>query len=295
MKPCTALCAALLLVPSLARPQPTWQAAPGRPAALDLLHEVMTPNFPTSTTLASGDFHFEISHRFHPPLEEGYDANFGLDGPVNMRIALGYGVSDRLLVTLGRSNLQDNLDLQVRYRLLDLPHPVFPGALGVQAGVAWNTQEARWSRGDSVVVRKRLDADNFQYYAQLIGNVLLLDGRLGIGVVPSYLYNSTTFSVDRQYTCSLGNYYRYYFNDMWGAWLEYNPVVSGWQGSIENGVTARSHDSLALGLSIETGGHFFYLFTTNNTRLNPSQYLVGADADASPDNWRLAFGITRHL
>ena len=41
--------------------------------------------------------------------------------------------------------------------------------------------------------------------------------------------------------------------------------------------------------------HFFYLFTTNNTRLNPSQYLVGADADAGPDNWRLAFGITRHL
>ena len=146
-----------------------------------------------------------------------------------------------------------------------------------------------------LVDRSRLDADNFQYYLQLVYNVSLLDGRLGFGLVPSYLYNSAIFSVDKQYTFTLGSYLQYYFDDMWGGWLEYSPVLSGYQGILFPGEAGRSHDSLAIGFSLETGGHIFYLFTTNNTRLNPAQYLVGAPDGTGPDDWRLAFGIMRYL
>ncbi len=289
MKIC-ALWTALLLAPTLAMAQPSWQPdAEETEVALELFHAIMTPNFPTTETLGKGDFHYEISHRFHPPIEDGYDANFGLDGPANMRTAVSYGLTDRVMLSLGRSSLLDNLDFQVKYRLLELAHDSFPSAVALRGGIAWNTDIP------AIVDRGKLDGDNFQFYAQLVYNSLLLDGKLGVGIVPSYLYNSTIFSVDKQYTFTLGNYYQYYFNDKWGLWLEYNPAISGYQGIIAPGEAGRSHDSLAFGLSIETGGHFFYLFATNNTRLNPSQYLVGAPVDASPDNWKLAFGITRHL
>jgi hypothetical protein len=280
--------AAAFLVPSLALAQPTWQASPEQGhARVGLFHSIMTADFPTAETLEKGDFHYEISHRFHPPIKEGYDANFGFDGPATMRTALSYGLSDRLLLTLGRSNLLDNLDLQVKYRWLQFASARLPGAVALRGGIACNTDVAR--------VRDKLAADNFQYFAQLVYNALLLDGRLGIGIVPSYVYNSTVFSVRRQYTFTLGNYCQYYFNRTWGLWLEYNPAISGYQGSIGYGTKERSHDSLAFGVSIETGGHFFYVFVTNNTRLNPAQYLVGAADDARPDNWRVAFGITRYL
>ena len=282
--------AGLFLLPSLILAQPTWQRLEEkRETRLELFHSIMTANFPTAETLKKGDFHYEISHRFHPPIKEGYDANFGFDGPASMRTALSYGLSDRLMLTLGRSNLLDNLDLQFKLRWLQFEHERFPTAVAVNGGIAWNTEMP------AILDRGRLDADNFQYYLQLVCNALLLDGKLGIGLVPSYLYNSTIFSVDKQYTFTLGSHYQYYFNDMWGLWLEYNPALSGYQGIIAPGETGRSHDSLALGVSIETGGHIFYLFATNNTRINPAQYIVGAPNSASPNNWRLAFGITRYL
>ena len=61
------------------------------------------------------------------------------------------------------------------------------------------------------------------------------------------------------------------------------------------GEAGRSHDALALGLSIDTGGHFFYIFATNSTRMNPGLYLVGAAEKIEAGSMRVAFGITRYL
>ena len=77
--------------------------------------------------------------------------------------------------------------------------------------------------------------------------------------------------------------------------MEYSPALAGYQGILSPGESGRSHHSLAWGLSLDTGGHTFYLIATNNTRLSPSQFLVGAPYDAAPDNWRTGFGITRFL
>ena len=277
-----------LSMPASARP--SWESqASTTDEPIDLFTATMTPNMPTATMLYKGDWHYEISHRFFPPLKEGFDANYGFDGPANMRTAIGYGVSNALTVTLGRSNVLDNYDLQIKYRLWDMDHPSLPSGIAARGGIAWNAEMP------PIVDRGRADESNFQYYGQLVYNALLFDGKLGIGLVPSYLYNSAIFSVEKQYTFTLGNYYQYYLNELWGAWLEYNPALSGYQGILQPGETGRSYDSLSFGTSIETGGHVFYIFVTNNPRLNPAQYLVGAPVDASPKNWRLAFGITRHL
>jgi hypothetical protein len=279
-----------LLLPTLALAQPSWQSTESTTEEpVELFRATMTPNFPTTTMLYKGDWHYEISHRFHPTIDEGYDANFGFDGPASMRTAVGYGVSDNLSLTLGRSNLLDNLDLQIKYRLWDAEHSTLPSAVAMRFGLAWNTDIP------TIIDRGKTDGANFQYYAQLVYNTLLFDGKLGVGIVPSYLYNSAIFSVDKQYTFTLGNYYQYYFNDLWGLWLEYNPALSGYQGILLPGESGHSYDSLSFGTSIETGGHAFYIFATNNTRLNPAQFLVGAPTSASPKNWHIAFGITRHL
>ena len=281
------LCLGVLL-PALAGAQPSWQTSAPVETRLELFSAIRTANYPTAETLSQGDFHYEISHRFLPAIDEGYKANFGFDGPANIRTSLSYGLSDRLMATLGRSNMLDNLDLQLQYHWLQFPHERLPAVLALNVGVAWNTDMP------AIVDRKAAAADNFQYYGQLIFNALL-DEKLGIGLVPSYLYNSAVFSVETQYTFTLGTYFQYHFDDMWGVWLEYSPTLTGYQGILLPGEVGRSHNSLAWGLSIDTGGHTFYIFATNNTRLSPAQYLVGAPDDAAPDNWRTGFGITRFL
>jgi len=281
---------ALGCIPIAVAAQPSWQpAAPAGAARLELFRSVMTANYPTAETLERGDFHYEISHRFHPPIDAGYDANFGFDGPASMRTALSYGVTEDLMVTLGRSSVLDNLDLQVKYRAWQRPGSRLPVAAALNLGLAWSTELP------ALVDRGKADADNVQGYAQAVLNARALGDRLGIGLVPSYLHNSAIFAVDRQYTVTLGTYAEYQLTSVFALWSEYSPVLAGYQGILLPGETGRSHDSLALGVSIETGGHFFYLFATNNTRLNPALYLVGAADKIEPGSMRVAFGITRYL
>jgi hypothetical protein len=270
--------------------QPKWEKnTEGTEPKLVLFHSTETANFPTTETLGKHDFMYEISHRFIPSIKEGYDVYFGLDGPARIRTAIGFGINDDLMVTLGRSNDIDNLDLQLKQRLLEFRNDFLPSVLAIRGGVSWNTEIP------DGIDRSRTDSDNFQYYAQLIYNGMLFDKKLGIGLVPSYLYNSYIFAVDKQYTFTLGTYLQYYINVMWSFWVEYNPIIMGYRGVIRLDETGKSYNSLAIGMDIETGGHIFHLIITNNARLNPSQYLVGADRSASDDMWRLGFGIKRYF
>ncbi len=278
-----------MMVPALLLAQPKWKKT-SKPKQIDLelFHSTMTANFPTTESLHKGDFMYEISHRFLPSIKDGYDDYYGLDGPARIRTALSYGITNRTMVTLGRSNNTDNVDLRIKQKLLQFRSKTMPMVVSARAGIAWNTEVPN---GLDI---SKTDPDNFQYYGQLILNTMF-GKKFGIGLVPSYLYNSFIYALEKQYTFTLGNYYQYYFNRTWSIWLEYNPIITGYRGVIRLDETGRSHNSLTIGVDIETGGHFFHLFVTNNARLNPSQYLVGADRSASDDMWRLGFGMTRHL
>ena len=281
----------LLLIFSVAIiAQPQWKKSENvTESRLELFHSTETANFPTTETLGKYDFMYEISHRFIPSIKDGYDVYFGLDGPARIRTAIGFGITEDLMVTLGRSNDIDNVDLQLKQRLFEIRNDILPSVLAIRGGISWNTEIP------DGIDRSKTDGDNFQYYVQLIYNGMLLDKKLGIGIVPSYLYNSYIFAVEKQYTFTIGTYLQYYINAMWSFWVEYNPIIMGYRGVIRLDETGKSHNSVAIGMDIETGGHIFHLILTNNARLNPSQYLVGADRSAGDDMWRLGFGIKRYF
>lgn len=280
----------ILLIPFLLPAQPEWKrSAPPEEGPLDLFHATLIANLPTATMIAKGDFQFMIAHRFLPSIKDGYDAFYGLDGPAKIRLELGYGISNSLSVTVGRTNLIDNLDLQVKFKVLEIRSNILPGIITLKGGFAVNTEIPEG------IGRDKFDSDNFQYYGQFIYNTMFFNKKLGVGIVPSYLYNSDIFSPEKRYTFSLGNYYQYYFDARWSIWLELNPIVTGYQGPIEFGVTEKSYNSVTFGFDVETGGHFFKIFLTNNYRINLSQYIVGADKSASSGEWRIGFNITRVL
>ena len=56
----------------------------------------------------------------------------------------------------------------------------------------------------------------------------------------------------------------------WDERLEYSPTLGWCQGILLLYEAGSSHNSLAWGLSIETAGYTFYIFATNNTRLQSS-------------------------
>ncbi|HED10873.1 MAG TPA: hypothetical protein ENJ10_09315 [Caldithrix abyssi] len=285
-----------LFLSSLLCAQPSWQREERQQKkTLELFHSIQLANLPTTESLARGDFFYEIAHRFGT-VSSGIEGFFGLDGPVNMRTALAYGFSDRLMVTLGRSNIMDNVDLKVKYKLEALESSLLPMTFALQAGVALNSEVYGLSGK-----RRVRDKRNLQYFGQFIVNGLFWEKKLGVGLAPSVVYNSFIFAgdyrLDTKYTLTLPLYAQYYFNRMWSLFVEYGMVTGGWQGGVTPGEAEnfKSSNSLGAGVAIETGGHVFYLFVTNNRRLNSSQYLIGADAPFRRDRLVLAFSITRVL
>ena len=105
-----------------------------------VFRSTQSANLPTAATVGSGAFLFEISHRFNTPISRGSDAFWGLDGPVINRLGLSYGVHRRVMLSVLRSNLQDNLEINARVGGILTGSSRVPVELGAQGGIAWNTQ-----------------------------------------------------------------------------------------------------------------------------------------------------------
>lgn len=256
--------------------QANWH--PGSSVRLDLqlFKSQQSINLPTAETLQKGDFEFEISHRFIPPIGVEKKNILGMDGPVNMRVGFGWAVSNKMVITIGRSNVTDNYDFQLKYKALQLRHRLFPTLIAFNGGVAWNTQ---------VLGRKATDGKNFQYFGRFIINTLFKK-KIGLGVVPSFLYNSTIYCKKNQTSFTFGSYVQFYASRSFSFIAEWNPTIDGWRNR---------YNPVALGFELETGGHFFKIVFTNSSVLNPSQYLAGADRTVADNDWRLGFNITRLL
>lgn len=256
---------------------PRWQRQDSRvDSRLSLFHSTRSLNLPTAETMQKGVFQFDISHRFLPPLSEGTKGLWGLDGPAHIRFALGYAPTNSLMVTLARSNENDNLDLEMKYGGVAIDNDWLPLMLGLVGGASWNTDVAGRTAGDH---------RNFQFYGQLVANTVV-DGRLGIGVVPAFVHNAVVEEADATQTFSLGLYSHYYLSDLLALIAEWN---------LSESLEGSPHNAASIGFHLETGGHFFKIFLTNATSLNASQFLPGATNAFVADELRLAFNIVRLL
>lgn len=260
---------------------PRWKRTEA-PTKLDLrlFHSPHALNLPTAETLQKGDLEIEISHRFIPPISDGVDQLYGLDGPINNRLAIGYAPSNRMILSLARSNTNDNLDFQIKHKTIQIHSQSLPTEIGFRGGIGWNMEVL-----DNDGKRSRTDSKNFQFYGQLIANSLL-NKNFGIGVVLSHLDNSRFFGDESISTTSLGGYIGYFSFNRWNFIAEWNQIIDGYKVH---------SNSLAMGIELETGGHIFKILVGNSVAMNPSQFISGADISPDVDNWRLGFMITRLL
>ena len=180
------------------------------------------------------------------------------------------------MVGVVRTNIDDNLELNAKARLLDGGTESIPVMIGVKGGFAWNMSDPGESgAGDN----------ESQAYAQVILNALIGD-RLGVGLVPTVLRNPRIQDAEPETTFALGVHGQAYISEqvsLLGEW-----IISRRQPDLE-------HDSGTLGIELETGGHFFKIVLTNQYRMNPTQVLGGTPYQFKPRYWRLGFNVTRLL
>lgn len=257
-------------------------AVPASVEAQRVFHSTQSANLHTAEMLRPGSWLFEISHRFFPPVSEGADALWGVDGSAFIRFGLTYQATERLMLSLVRTNLDDNLGLDAR---LGLGSKEVGGArvkLALAGGVAVNTDVNEISNPSQDQLR---EDNEIQLYAQLLVNALLGES-FAVGVAPSYLRNPRLLDLESENALALGIHAQGYLSDavsVFGEWI------------VTESIPSQEYDSGTFGVQFETRGHFFKLLFTNQTRPNPTQYLGGSPHPFEADELRFGFNITRLL
>jgi hypothetical protein len=230
-------------------------------------------NLPTSETPELGRFYFRLSHRFYSTLRGGLDSLFGLDDPSAVWIGFGYGLTDRISLSLGRTNQAKELETAVRWKFLDQGD--FPFEASLQAGLGWTTEK--------IADRKRADARHFKLNLQL-SLVKRLTERLSVLVVPSLSTHTDYWAEDPENTFALGFGGRFLVFEGLSLIGEWTPVLAGY---------AAASNGWGFGMEKKIGGHVFQFFIANSFGLTPDLYLPGGDLRLGDGDLRLGFNIYR--
>lgn len=242
-------------------------------------------NLPTGRTLEGGNWLFLISHRFNQPVNTGYAGFYGLDSGATMYLSLGYAFTDRLLVTLGRSDRRDNVELETRYGAVHERNPSWPVGLSVQGAVNWLTRD--------IPGQRRWRSAAFKYTAQVSLTRTVVD-QVGLALVPGLTLNPDENLDGETPLVTLGLGARWKVQEKVALVGEWTPVLSRPDAIA---TAPNRHDTWAAGVEITTDGHVFQVVVSNGRGLTTDQYLSGADlgGDIADGNVRLGFNIFRIL
>jgi hypothetical protein len=241
-------------------------------------------NLPTSRRLAPSSLLMMIGHRFNPRLDSGYETFFGLDGSGIIFLGLGFAATDGLVIHVGRSNADNDVEFGLQYEVLRQLDRGPPVSIGVRGTVNWFTEKP--PGGESV-----FRSEAFKLSSQVVISHALGD-RAGVSLVPGVLFNPAMDIDDEPpvITVGLGGRLRVAGNT--SLLLEWVPVVSGFARTATFGNPNR-FDSWGTGLEIATAGHVFQIVMTNSVGIATDQYMRGGDLDVSKAHVRLGFNIFR--
>ena len=216
-------------------------------------------NVQSNETPGKNVLHFVIAHRFGQ-INEGAYALWGLDN-ASMRMALDYGITDRLAVGIARSTFQKTYEANIKWRALrqnsdnSMPVSVTLYAVAMANGLKWSdpTREnfftSRLSYVNQAIVAKKWSS------------------KLSTALIPSFIHRNLVETLaDAHDQWTLGAGARYKLTSRASINAEYHYAIAGLPTDHVN--------SLSIGMDIETGGHVFQLHVTNSQGMFERAFLT---------------------
>jgi hypothetical protein len=245
-------------------------------------------NTQSTEHLHAGVLDVRILHRFGPfHFQEGpnhqyaFNNLYGLD-QANMRLGFDYGITNRLMIGIGRSNVNRELDGFLKYRLLwqAKGKSAAPISLILVAGGTLNTMPTDTSRVNFFTSR-------MAYYGQMLvsrkfSEIFTL--QLTPGIVHYNLVEKKSDANDI-YTIGLGGRLRI---------TKRLAINWDYQYVIPNRLPGGYGDGFGIGFDLETGGHVFQLHLSNSVGMNERAFLTRTPTtDYSNMGLRLGFNLSR--
>ena len=229
---------------------------------------------------AAGVMDFRISHRFGFINTGAYDL-FGLDQAL-MRIGLEYGVTKRLMVGFGRSNVNKAYDSFLKYKILRQGSGKrnIPVSVSYFASAVCNT--VHWTDPN----RDNYFSSRMQYTHQLL-IARKFNNDLSLQLTPTLVHKNLVPTLqDKNDILAVGFGGRYKLTQRFSVNGEYIYVLP-------NQISTEYYNSLSLGVDIETGGHVFQLHLTNSTSMLEPGFITESVGQWKNGGIHFGFNVSR--
>lgn len=244
-------------------------------------------------TIAKGLMDMRIEHRFGDMAgaNGGYQNMFGFDNLSDMRIAIEYGISDKLMTGFGRSKgtnapYHSLLDGFVKYRALSQKKGQVPVSLAIVGGAFFTYMKA--SEDESQVSHFPKAVHRMSYFTQI--NVARHFGdRFSVALMPTYVHRNYVAAYDMNDIFSLGGAVRLKLSSRFALLGEYYYVFH--KGIYRPNSIYKN--SLGIALEWFTFGHNFTINITNSGGLGEAQFIPYTTESWSKGQFRFGFCVGR--
>lgn len=243
--------------------------------------------------LRKGVLEFRVEHHFGDLAgsKGGVQNMFGLDDAADIRLAFEYGLTDNLMIGLGRSKgngqpYRSLIDGFAKYRILrQKPNgqgmPISLSALGTMS-----YSYAKKSSDIYSVANYPKTAYRFAYCAQL--NIARKFGKLfSVAVMPILVHRNYVQQSDENTLFSLGGALRWSVTKRMGLIVEYYQVLA------DDEIRTQNYNSFSVAMEWMTFGHNFTVYLTNARGFGETQFITNTYDNWLKGQFRIGFCIGR--
>ncbi|PHR31965.1 MAG: hypothetical protein COA38_07080 [Fluviicola sp.] len=242
-------------------------------------------------TLKGRILEFRIEHRFGDiaGTNGGIQQFFGFDQAADIRFAFEYGITDKLMIGLGRSKgtgapYRSLIDGFTKYRFMTQEKDGNPLSLAVMGSASISYQKA--SADLTQVTSYPQFSHRMAYSTQLIA-ARKFGEHISVQVMPTYVHRNYVNIDDVNGLFSLGGALNYKINKKYGVVVEY------YQNFNPSGMRLDAKNSLGVAFEWTTNGHNFKMNFTNSRGFGETQFIPYTVSDWLDGEFRFGFSISR--
>jgi len=238
--------------------------------------------------MQKGQLDFRVDHRFGKFSSGAYNA-FGLDASI-VHLTLDYGITDWMMVGIGRSPLEKTVDGFLKFS------PIRQSTGKVNIPVSASLFLGADMKGlKPVTSLDSVFSNRLSYVSQLL-IARKFSEKLSLQLMPTFVHrnlvldiapdangNPVTQNQNNVFAIGIGG--RYKFLNRVSLNVEYYHSLTAHSST--------TYNPLAIGFDIETGGHVFQLFMTNATWNTERGFITATDGQWLKGDIHLGFKISR--
>jgi hypothetical protein len=242
-------------------------------------------------TLRKGVLEFRVEHRFGDigGLDGGIQNMFGFDNSSDIRIAFEYGLTDKLMIGLGRSKgtgepYRSLIDGFAKYRVFNQVKKGFPFSMAVLGTSSFTYMKAST---DLTQVSSFPKWEHRLAYSLQLNLAKKFGDKFSFALMPTLVHRNLVAADDDNTIFSLGSGLRLALNSKMAILVEYYHCFTN------SSIRTANYNSLGVAFEWITFGHNFTVNLTNSSGFGETQFITNTFDSWNKGQFRLGFCIGR--